>query len=257
MGIARLFIGCLVFILAQGVNAHSQSAQQQILIKNGTNRVKLVPRSEMPDIFQKRKTTSFDEDRGYEYVDDPEEILWLLNFDEENHKKNPLYTSMSDPIDTNLKKSLDLVNIGFNFKGIPFVKDSELIGFAVAGTRTAKGWTSVGEIFKSKQLGICSYLIRDAVLSESTATLAMESVSSEVNENITVSSVIGNENYGFLYTVVWFNDFYFHRLECANNKFNPEGKEIILALAKEIDSSVLTQLKDNNSQFLDQHHDKF
>ena len=142
----------------------------------------------------------------------------------------------SNPYGTAIKKDLSNIPLSFNFKGISFIPKSDILGWAAANTHSSKGWTGVAEYFNYPSIGVCNYLIRDVIESNAKTFLRADLVTKEVNGKYTQYSVQGKKDDGFLYTVQWYEDKFWHSIECSQMEFSRETEKKMIDLSRRIDN---------------------
>lgn len=140
-----------------------------------------------------------------------------------------------DPYDTHLKKSLDQIKLAFPFHELSFVEKHSVIGFAAAGTVQDNAWTGIAETFIYKDINVCDYVIHNLQLTGGSATLAQDFVTYDVNSKPTIITVSGDDTTGFMTQIQWYDDVFYHTLECATKEFIKENKKDIIELANKID----------------------
>lgn len=137
--------------------------------------------------------------------------------------------------DTHLKQSFDQISLSIPFSKLNGISDSEIIGYAAIGSYK-NGWTGIRTFFDKNTLGICSYSVEKFIGINADA----KSVKYLVNKKPSFSSIEGNYNSGFLYTLSWNDDMkdsvIDHKLECVNKNMNTEILNKMILLANKIDS---------------------
>ena len=67
--------------------------------------------------------------------------------------------------------------------------------------------------------------------------IAKEDVRNDVNGKTTTVEVMGKPDIGFTYTVEWFDDGFFRKVECANKQYSADITNLVIALANQIDAN--------------------
>jgi hypothetical protein len=141
----------------------------------------------------------------------------------------------NDPHDTHLKKSFEQIKLAFDHHPISFIKEKDIIGFAAAGTYQS-GWTGITETFNYKDFGVCDYILHNFQITGGAALLSEEFVTYDINKKSTVITITGNKETGFMTQIEWYDDIFYHTLECASKEFKKENTETFITLAKDIDN---------------------
>lgn len=141
-----------------------------------------------------------------------------------------------EPTDTHLKKSASLIPLAFEYKPLSFIDlDSKNnIGFAASMT-WKNGWTGITQFFKYKNIGPCKYLKTSVAINGSAIRLSKERISFYINDKPAVAVNEGREKDGFLYSVEWYDNDYFHDLTCAQSSFSAQSAKDTAQLANLID----------------------
>ncbi len=208
--------------------------------------IKLVPRSMLnlseDQLKSGEKAEKERKKLGYAvvYTNRPIELINFHNYAKTQFK---LYEDNERATSTHLRKNINDLKLAFKFKGVP-----EGNSLASAGTVTMLGiapkggfheekggWSGAGQFFDAKNIGSCAYSVMNVKASNTAARLAIEDVTYDINNKVTISFVEGNKNSGFLYKVEWYDNDNFHELECANMKYSPEINRSVIELANRID----------------------
>lgn len=163
-----------------------------------------------------------------------EDAQELMNIKKTVASQSKQFKAIESDESTGMRKRLGDLKLAFEFKAVPSPLINSYIGAAPQGGFKENGWSGAAEFFTSS-VGNCSYGLISIPISHLAAQLAQESVSYEINSKITVVEVAGNTKSGFVYNVKWFDDEFFHELECANIKYSSEIKNSVITLAKNID----------------------
>lgn len=215
--------------------------------------IKLVPRSMLglpPEVIKEgEKALNEIKTLGYAIDKGPraQELLSFRSraeYDFKTLKDNQSVTS------THIRRHQNEVKLAFNqhasFKNITHFKGLNTIGYVPFGSFRKKedglsdktGWTGIVQFFDIKPIGTCAYSLKSVKASHTAAELALEDVTYSINSKATLTQIKGFPGSGFVYLVEWYDDEYFHELECANEKFSNEIKDSVIALAKKIDNTV-------------------
>jgi len=143
-----------------------------------------------------------------------------------------------DPGDTHLKEKISEIKLAFQYNGIPFIKTTNIIGFAAIGGYIDNGWTGVKEFFNDTRLGTCTLSLYNIGVSHGGVKLGKSTVTYVVNSKPTTINVEGSINSGFMYRVSWFDNTFIHDLECANMNFDKEITTTMIDYARLIDKSL-------------------
>ncbi|ASQ47298.1 hypothetical protein [Legionella clemsonensis] len=121
---------------------------------------------------------------------------------------------------------------------VPFSVADEYIGAAPYLTYLKQqGWVGVIQFFKNNSVGNCSFSENNIKLSHGSVVIAKEDVRQDVNGKTTTVEVMGDENFGFTYTVEWFDDLFFRKLECASKHYSTQTTDAVIKIAQQIDSN--------------------
>lgn len=140
----------------------------------------------------------------------------------------------SRPESSHLRQKIDEIKMAYTFEPVPRSEVTYLLGFAAVGGYD-NGWNGVVEFFNKNGVGSCAYTENNIKLSHGTEKIDEDIVRYDINGKITTLDVHGTDNSGFLYTVHWVDDDYFHDLECASSKYSSETTHAVIALAKRVD----------------------
>lgn len=173
---------------------------------------------------------SGDDDEGNEaktLIDDVE--LVNVNLD--------TYFLNTKPEETEIRKNLNQLKLNFNYKKIEDNKDIKTTGFAPSNQYTKSGWTGVVQFFKHASLGHCSYEKICYDMRKGAVWIPFERHSQLVNNHPTMIYNAGNEKYGYVYSVSWYEDSFTNELKCANKKSDEAISINVVKLAKEINKN--------------------
>jgi hypothetical protein len=156
------------------------------------------------------------------------------------------YAANNNEKGTHLRQSTRQLKLAFKFRGVEgddFLlhanNNIKVLGAAPQGAFHDEfdGWSGAAQFFSMKNLGVCSYAVMNVKASGTSAMLAMEDVTYDINSKATLIHTEGSKNSGFLYKVEWFDDENFHELECANAQYSKQIKHEVIELARMIDKS--------------------
>ena len=173
---------------------------------------------------------------GYVNID-TEQPSELMNIEKtvEQYKKQ-LQIINSDK-STSMRDKLSDLKLAFTFKPVPKTLYIKYIGATPTGAFNNDGWTGAAEFFTVKNIGTCSYALISIPVSKMSMTIAEEAVSYDINNKISLIETSGNKKSGFIYNIQWYDDEYFHELECANMNFSRKIIQSGIELAKNIDNA--------------------
>ncbi len=132
------------------------------------------------------------------------------------------------------RKTNSEINMGYTFTPVPEHYVSNVYGFASCNT-FKDGWTGIVEFFKSEGVGNCAFTENNVSLTHQAAKVDESIVRYDINEKITVVSVEGNKDSGYLYKVDWFDKDFFRTLECASMDYSVDETNAVINLATKID----------------------
>jgi len=207
--------------------------------------IQVVPRSQlgMPDEVLKAGQAEANQREALGYAEKEEpyvaELLAMKKTAPHNIK---LMASNKNDGSTHMRKSVRDLKLAFKFPGVGangklyFTPGMQVLGAAPQGSfNPGDGWTGALQFFAYKNIGVCAYGVMNVEASGTSAMIAMEDVTYEINDKATLSKVDGKPGYGFLYKVEWFEDINFHELQCATQEYSGEIKQSIISLAKQLD----------------------
>jgi hypothetical protein len=173
-------------------------------------------------------------EKGYisMYSDRAKELLQLEDIVKFKYKASE---NVLNPNSSAFRKNISEIVMAYEYKPIPPKYVNKLFGFAACNT-FKEGWTGVVEFFKNNQIGVCAFTENNVRLTFQAAKVDANIASYEVNNKVTVITVEGSKDSGYLYKVDWFDDNFFRSLECAANHYSNKELEAVLNLAKKIDS---------------------
>jgi hypothetical protein len=160
----------------------------------------------------------------------------LMNFKEIS--KNQFAAKEANPASEGLRKNINEIEMAYVFHGVPENAVTKMLGVAPSVTYiTDQGWAGAMQFFEKDGLGTCSYRENNLKFSHGSAIIPAEDATKEVNGKITVTTITGEENRGFIYEVDWYDDNYFRELNCANAIYSVDIMTSALELARTIDNN--------------------
>lgn len=154
--------------------------------------------SQLPQ-YEKLKA-SIDSDnesiKKYGYIKrNSSEAQSLLNFTKGNKKFSP--KNMTASADTGLYSSINDIQMAYPYYGVPMSAMTKELAVAPAGTfLPGKGWTGAAQIFEKAGIGTCNYNEMNVKLNHSSAFVAQETVTYDINGKVTQKYTTGEENKG-------------------------------------------------------------
>tara|TARA_Y100001968_G_scaffold81591_1_gene72678 strand:+ start:605 stop:1204 length:600 start_codon:yes stop_codon:yes gene_type:complete len=197
----------------------------------------VIPEHQMSgyNIFGSQRAKERDDIKKYGYIRQSlPQTQSLLNFKEVS--KNQFINVSSNPMKEGSRHSIDDIDMAYDFKGVPSYLITQSLGIAPSVTFIqGKGWAGAMQFFAHENIGNCSYRENNLKLSHGSAIIPEEDVTREVNGKVTISNVTGEIHHGFLYSVDWYDQSFFHELKCAKINYSPDILLEVIALAKQID----------------------
>lgn len=144
----------------------------------------------------------------------------------------------TNPHSTHMRATPEEVHTAYEYHGVPSELVAQVIGFSAGGSYIEeRGWTGAAEFFEPRDIegATCLYAQSNLKLTGGAANLAREIVSYDVNNKVSVVSVIGNRDSAFEYDVEWFDDNFHHELHCAKKTYDKETIKKVIHIAKKID----------------------
>lgn len=198
--------------------------------------VQIIPEKQMSQY----KTFRYENERnrkdgakfGYIKRSSPE-ASGLLSIKSNAHK---MFANDSDAQSTSMRHSISDLSMAYTFVGVPHSEMSEEIGVAPYLTYLKdQGWVGAIQYFINSDIGNCSFAENNVRLSHGSVVVAKEVAREDVNGKVTVVTVSGDNDDGFLYEVEWYDQSFFRTLQCANKIFSNDLKAKVIELAKRID----------------------
>ncbi len=203
--------------------------------------IKIVPEKKMSSYSErKEERMRFKKDIqqfGYINADNPssEQLLTLAI----TAKRDLMaHSNDSDLEGTHLRKSINDLKMAYTPTEIPASVADTYIGAApYLSYLKDQGWTGNIQFFSNKSIGNCSFSENNVRLSHGSIIIAKEDVRNDVNGKITTVEVMGTLNSGFTYTVEWFDDAFFRKVECANKLYSSNLTSSVIKIAQSIDNA--------------------
>ena len=173
--------------------------------------------------------------QDYIFVEDPSEITNFL--ESGKHPQMTYFSTNAVQEYTGLRQNLSLLKLGFPVKDFKLPNDVKIIGYAPSGSLKETGWTGFSVVFDSNHYGKCNYRVNNVELSKAAVYIAEEYVEYLINKKPSQYSVIGHQDYGFKYSLDWYDNDYFREIECATIDFDPAMKEKLIKLTTWLDDS--------------------
>lgn len=174
-----------------------------------------------------------------EYINTEEQnkyINYFFNLPKVAYDEKKYFSSTSNKTDTHLKSTLSEIKLSVPYKEPEILKD-KIFSYAPIGSYSENGWSGIRSFFQDELLGTCSYSFEKYIYVKAENSY----IKNIVNARPSFSSIEGNYNAGFLYTLSWdidHKDFvYDHKIECANIKLNKLIMKEMINLANIIDNN--------------------
>ncbi|MCC5791689.1 MAG: hypothetical protein JJT82_03660 [Legionellaceae bacterium] len=167
------------------------------------------------------------QEKGY-YTSDSGRPTELMQMKE---RANAIFAKTSQ---TELKPTAQQIPLGYQFNALPKNSGIDVTAFAPSGGYH-NGWNGIVAFFEKEGLGSCAYTENNITLSQAAIYIPHHEAEYRVNGKLTLTEVGGSKDTGFLYTVHWFDERFFYRLECASIQYKMSLKNEVIALAKELD----------------------
>ncbi|RUQ85428.1 hypothetical protein [Legionella septentrionalis] len=203
--------------------------------------VKIVPDKQMSSYAEKKdERLKFKKDIqkfGYIKSDNPS-ANQLLTLSITAKRDLKAHGNDSDPKSTHLKRSIHDLKMAYTPTQIPSSVADTYIGAAPYLTYLQdQGWVGAIQFFRNNTIGNCSFSEDNVKLSHGAIVIAQEDVRSDVNGKTTTVEVMGISNAGFTYTVEWFDEAFFRKVECANKKYSADLTNVVIKIAQAIDNN--------------------
>ena len=194
-------------------------AQQGSPVPDGG--VRILPEKKMAEYktFKKKRAKERQDIKKYGYIKEfIPQTQSLLNFKEVSKNQFTNQFSGSRPADEGMRHNISELKMAYDFKGVPVNDvDTTMLGVAPSVTYIEnQGWAGAMQFFEKTGLGNCSYRENNLKFSHGSAIIPKEDATDEVNGKITVKNITGEPKSGFMYSVDWYDDNFFHELKCAN-----------------------------------------
>ena len=203
--------------------------------------VKIVPETQMSSYAErKEERIKFKEDiEKFGYIKaDNSSTNQLLHLAITSRRDLIAHINDSDPKSTHLKKSFHELRMAYTPTEVPPSVATEYIGSAPYLTYLKdQGWVGVVQFFVNKDIGNCAFSENNVKLSHGSIIIAKEDVRDDVNGKTTTVEVMGTPNSGFTYTVEWFDNTFFRKVECANKHYSSDLTNLVIKIAQSIDNA--------------------
>jgi hypothetical protein len=188
------------------------------------------------DETKKRRIKEHSDIMKYGYINQAlPQTQSLLNFKEIAKNK---FTKTNGSNEEGLRHKIEEIERAYPFKGVPVHDITTMLGVAPSVNYVeGQGWSGAMQYFQKDGLGICSYRENNLKFSHGAAIIPEEDVTTEVNGKVTVKTITGKENSGFLYEVDWYDTNYFRELKCADSSYSLDKMSSLLELARIIDNN--------------------
>jgi hypothetical protein len=202
--------------------------------------VKIIPEKHMSSYAERkeeRKRFKNDiEKLGYIKGDNPStEQLLTLSITAPRDLK--AHGNDSDPKSTHLKTSVNDIKMAYTATAVPASVADTYIGAAPYLTYLKdQGWVGAIQFFNNKNVGNCSFSDNNVKLSHGSIIIAKEDVRNDVNGKTTTVEVMGTPHAGFTYTVEWFDNTFFRKVECASKHYSADLTNAVIKIAQGIDN---------------------
>lgn len=203
--------------------------------------IKIIPEKEMSSYAErKEERIKFKNDikkYGYIKADNPSTNL-LLHLAITSKRDLIAHGNDQDPESTHLKKNINELKMAYVPTSIPPSIADTYIGAAPYLTYLKdQGWVGSVQFFVNNNIGNCSFSEKNVKLSHGSVIIAKEDVRYDVNNKPTTVEVMGTPNSGFTYSVEWFDDTFFRKVECANKNYSSKLTELVIKMAQTIDNT--------------------
>lgn len=146
------------------------------------------------------------------------------------------FAKKDNPKGTHLRLKHEEVSFAFNFPEVRKEDAAVIYGFAPYIAYVDNQWTGGVELFKSNFGLSCRLKVNAAKLNHSSMFISEKSKTTKINDKITTQSVSGDDKYGYMYTVSWYDDTFFRELECASKQFDATVIDKLVDIAKRADT---------------------
>ena len=143
-----------------------------------------------------------------------------------------------DKTSTHLRHSIKQFNsiMAYHFKGVPKEVATKNFGFApILAYREGYGLVGVINLFKAGYLN-CEFNENSIQLSIVAMQIDENEMGYEVNKKFTETTISGNDDSGYMYSVDWYDNNFFRHLECADMVYSEDTMKQIISMACKIDS---------------------
>ena len=218
--------------------AQQHFADEGSPIPNGG--VTVIPEKKMSgyDTFKAERATNKANVQQFGYIKETSpQIQSLLNFNVVS--QNQLAKSGSTGSSAEgLHQSINEIQMAYIFKGVPVYEMSKTLGVAPSVTFIkGKGWAGAMQFFEKTGVGTCSYRENNLEFSHGAAIIAQEDTTYDINGKVTVTSIAGEDNAGFMYSVRWYDQHFFRELNCASPNYSVSIMQTVIELARSTDKN--------------------
>jgi len=218
--------------------AQQHFADEGSPIPNGG--VTVIPEKKMSgyDTFKAERAKNKANVQQFGYIKETSpQIQSLLNFNVVS--QNQLAKSGSTGSSAEgLHQSINEIQMAYIFKGVPVYEMSKTLGVAPSVTFIkGKGWAGAMQFFEKTGVGTCSYRENNLEFSHGAAIIAQEDTTYDINGKVTVTSIAGEDNAGFMYSVRWYDQHFFRELNCASPNYSVSIMQTVIELARSTDKN--------------------
>lgn len=183
------------------------------------------------------KFNSDQKNKGY-YQETNKKAKLLLSMPETAEKEYIARRAIAyNPQDTHLYEVKSHLAMNYDYKGVPQALVTKVIGYAPESIFVNNGWAGAVEYFIPTFGGVCAFHEVNIEITKSAAYIPKEIATYLVNSKITTMNIVGNEEYGFVYEIEWWDKKFKRTLECALQEYTNGMRKSTIKLAKKIDFS--------------------
>lgn len=146
------------------------------------------------------------------------------------------FSNNNDPRSTHLRPKAEDIKFAFTFPEVKYDDATKIYGFAPLIAYSNNQWTGGTELFESKFGFSCKLNVNAAKLNHSSVFISEKNKTNKVNGKVTTQLINGDDKYGYIYIVSWYDDTYFRDLECASNTLDLTVLDKMIEIAKRADS---------------------
>lgn len=144
----------------------------------------------------------------------------------------------NDKSSTHLRHDIKQFNsvMAYPFKGVPKEIATKNFGFApILAYKEGHGWVGATNLFKAGKMN-CQFNENNIKLSMAAMKIDENEMGHEVNKKYTETTISGNDDSGYMYSVDWYDNNFFRHLECADMVYSEDTMKQIISMACKIDS---------------------